>query len=130
MSRASMPSSAETGRDAVVAILVAIERACLDAEAAFVERRWPDVAASLTRQQELTAELGELFARAPDASPEGDDKIAQRVRGILAYRDDQLRRMSAYNSEVGRRLQSIGRVRKFSRSIGSGAKARLLDEQY
>jgi hypothetical protein len=125
-----MPSSADSAREAVVAVLVAIERSCLDAEAAFVERRWPDVAASLTRQDELTAELRELFASAPHTAPERDDKVAQRVRGILAYRDDQMRRMSAYHSEIGRRLQSIGRVRKFSRSIGTGAKARLLDAQY
>jgi hypothetical protein len=125
-----MPSSAEGAREAAVALLVAIERSCLDLEAAFVERRWAEANASLVRQHALTAELGRLFARAPETAPERDDKIAQRVRGILTYRDDQLRRVTAYNDEVSRRLQSIGRVRRFSRSIGSGAAARLLDGQY
>ena len=125
-----MPSSAESAREAVVAVLVAIERSCLDVDAAFVERRWEDVAASLATQEDLTAELGALFAGAPATAPQADEKIAQRVRGIIAYRDDQAARMHAYHAEVGRRLQSIGRVRKFSRSIGSGAKARLLDAQY
>jgi len=125
-----MPLSAEGAREAAVALLVAIERSCLDLEAAFVERRWSDVTASLARQNVLTVELGALFARAPEAAPERDDKIAQRVRGILTYRDDQLRRVAAYKDEVSRRLQSIGRVRRFSRAIGSGAAARLLDGQY
>ena len=122
-----MPSSAESARDAVVAALVAIERSCLDVDAAFVERRWSDVGASLREQERLTAELGRLIARAPAASPDADEKIAQRMRGILAYRDDQVARVQAYRADVGRRLDAIGRVRKFSRTIGSGAKARLLD---
>ena len=125
-----MPSSADPARDAAVAVLVAIERSCLDAEAAFVERRWPDVATSLQRQETLTGELRELFAHAPHVAPDRDDKIAQRVRGILAYRDDQLRRMTAYNAEIERRLDSIGKVRKFSRTIGSGARPTFFDGQY
>ena len=51
--------------------------------------------------------------------------------GILAYRDDQLRRLRAYHAEVGTRLNSIGRVNAFARSLGKSAHtARVLDGQY
>ena len=111
--------------------IIALERSCLDADAAIVERRWDDVGAALRAQGALTDELAALFAAAPHAAPDNDAKVAQRVRGILAYRDDQLRRLQAYRAEVGTRLNSIGRVNAFARSLGKRANsARLLDGQY
>jgi hypothetical protein len=53
------------------------------------------------------------------------------VNGILAYREDQLRRLTAYRDEVATRLSSIGKVNAFSRSFGKNAgAAQLLDMQY
>ena len=118
-----MHSSAEGARAAVADVIVALERSCLDAEAAFVERRWDDVERAFGAQSRLTGELGRLFADAPEAAPESDEKVALRVRGILVYRDDQLRRMRAYHEEVENRLLSIGKVRALSRSIGSGERS-------
>ena len=126
-----MPSSAEPARDAVVRAIIALERSCLDAESAFVERRWADVEAAFDRQTALTGDLGKLFAAAPEASPANDAKVARRVRGILAYRDDQLRRMRAYRDDVGTRLRSIGKVNALSRTLGRrAARGHLLDGQY
>ncbi len=126
-----MPSPANAARDGVVRTIIALERSCLDADAAIVERRWDDVGAALQAQGALTDELAALFAAVPDAAPDSDAKVAQRVRGILAYRDDQLRRLRAYHAEVGTRLNSIGRVNAFARSLGKRANsARLLDGQY
>ncbi|MBV9409845.1 MAG: hypothetical protein JO164_13540 [Candidatus Eremiobacteraeota bacterium] len=126
-----MPSSAEPARDTVVRTVIALERSCLDAESAFVERRWTDVDAAFERQAALTAQLAALFAASPETAPEQDAKVAQRVRGILAYREDQLRRMRAYRDDVGTRLDSIGKVNRFSRAIGRlQPTAHVLDEQY
>jgi hypothetical protein len=122
---------ADTARDDVVRTIIALERSCLDADAAIVERRWDDVGAALRAQSALTEELAALFDAAPHAAPGTDAKVEQRVRGILAYRDDQLRRLQAYHAEVGTRLNSIGRVNAFARSLGKRANAaRLLDGQY
>ena len=122
-----MPSPADAARDGVARTIVALERSCLDADAAIVERRWDDVGAALRAQAALTEELAALF----DAAPVDDAKVQQRVRGIIAYRDDQLRRLQGYHAEVGTRLQSIGRVNAFARSLGKRANAaRLLDGQY
>ncbi len=122
---------ADTARDDVVRTIIALERSCLDADAAIVERRWDDVGAALRAQAALTEELAGLFVAAPHAAPGNDAKVEQRVRGILAYRDDQLRRLQAYHAEVGTRLHSIGRVNAFARSLGKHANAaRLLDGQY
>ncbi len=126
-----MPSPADTARDGVARTIVALERSCLEADAAIVERRWDDVTDALSAQAALTQELAALFGAAPHAAPDNDPKVAQRVRGILAYRDDQLRRLQAYHAEVGTRLHSIGRVNAFSRSLGKRANAaRVLDGQY
>jgi hypothetical protein len=124
-------SSAEAARDAVVRAIIALERSCLDAESAFVERRWSDVEAAFGRQTALTGDLGHLFAAAPETAPANDAKVARRVHGILAYRDDQLRRMRAYHDDVAGRLRSIAKVKALSRSIGRrAAGGRLLDGQY
>ncbi len=121
-----MHSSADAGGAAVAEAIVALERSCLEAEAAFVERRWDDVERAFVAQARLTGELGRLFAGAPQSAPEHDPKVAQRVRGILVYRDDQLRRMRDYHAEIESRLLSIGKVRALSRSIGTGDRAGAL----
>ncbi len=126
-----MPSSADAALDAVVETVIALERSCLAADAALVERRWPDVDAAFRAQIDLTARLAELFEAAPETAPANDAKVAQRIRGILAYRDDQLRRLSSYRDDVAVRLSSIGKVNAFARSFGKhAASARLLDGQY
>lgn len=115
----------------VARTIVALERACLEADAALVERRWPDVDAAFGAQAELTAELGRLFAATPELAPANDAKVAQRLRGVLAYRDDQLRRLDAYRDELATRLTSIGKVNAFARSLGKRAVTpRLYDAQY
>ncbi len=113
-----MPSSADAARAAVARTIVALERACLDADAAFVERRWPDVQSALRAQVTLTAELGRLFADEPDVAPPQDAKVARRVQGVYAYREEQLRRMRAYRDDVRERLHTIGKINALSRSIG------------
>jgi hypothetical protein len=124
-------SPADAARDGVARTIVALERSCLDADAAIVERRWDDVGAALSAQAALTGELAALFDNAPHLAPAADAKVAQRVRGIVRYRDDQLRRLRAYHAEVGTRLHSIGRANAFARSLGKRANAaRLLDGQY
>ena len=113
-----MPSSAEAARDQIVDAILALERACLDAEAAMVERRAAGVDAALSAQTALTQRLGELFAANPAMTPDNDERVATRLRGVLAYRADQLRRLQSYRDEVGRRLESIGKVRALARTVG------------
>ena len=111
--------------------IIELERVCLAADAALVERRWRDVEDSFRTQAELTARLARLFASAPETAPANDAKVAARVRGILGYRDDQLRRLEAYRDEIAGRLSAIGKVNAFSRSFGKrGPAAQLLDGQY
>ena len=110
---------AEATRDAIVDTILDIERSCLEADAAIAERRWRDIDAAFAAQAALTQRLAELFAAAPQNAPAEDAKVAQRVRGILAYREDQLSRLQAYRDEVGLRLNSAGKLRALSRSIGA-----------
>jgi hypothetical protein len=126
-----MHSSADPALDAVVETIIALERSCLEADAALVEQRWDGVAAAFEAQSQLTARLGLLFGSAPHTAPARDAKVARRVQGILAYRDDQLRRLTAYRDGVAARLSAIGKVNAFARSFGKHAQAaHLLDGQY
>jgi hypothetical protein len=113
-----MPSSAEPALDAVVTTIIALERSCLAAESALAERNPNDVQVAFVEQMRLTAELARLFAAAPETAPANDAKVAQRLDGILAYRDGQLERLRTYRDTTVGRLESIGKVRAFSRSIG------------
>ena len=113
-----MPSSAESAREQIVTTILALERACLEAEAALVERRAAAFDAALTAQAALTQRLGQLFESAPSMAPGNDAQVAARLRGVLSYRDDQLRRLQLYRDETGRRLEAIAKVRAFARTIG------------
>ena len=128
-----MPSSAEeqgAAQQAVVESIIALERSCLAADAAIVERRWSDLDVVFADQQALTDRLVAIFFAVPEVSPERDARVMTRLRGVLAYRDDQLRRLRAYHEGVTERLRSLERMRRFSRSIGTHvAPARVLDAQ-
>lgn len=125
-----MPSSAEAARDAVVRAIIALERSCLEADAALVERRWDGFAAALDRQGALSAELAGLFAAQPALAPARDARVARRLRGVLAYRDDQLAKLQAQRDEIGRRLQALGKLRALARTVGRHAPpAALYDTQ-
>jgi hypothetical protein len=113
-----MPSSAEPARSVVVRTIIALERACLEAEEALVERRWRDVRKAFAAQRKLTDELTALFAAAPDVAPAADAKVAQRLRGVYAYRQEQMGRLESYRNSVGERLRTIGKMRELSRAVG------------
>jgi len=114
-----------------VRTIIELERVCLEADAALVEHRWPDVRASFAQQAELTARLAEHFETQPELAPANDPQVDRRVRGILTYRDDQLRRLQAYRDEVAGRLSAIGKLNAFARSLRKRqTPARLLDGQY
>ena len=124
-------SFADDPRERVVRVIIALERSCLGAEAAFVERRWPDVDAAFREQAALSDELRSLFEEFPETAGANDARVDQRLRGILRYRDEQLGRLIAYRDDVATRLSSIGKVNAFSRSLGKRAPgARLLDSTY
>jgi hypothetical protein len=112
-----MPPSAERGAEVVEAIL-ALERSCLAADAAIVERRWGDIKAAVDEQSRLTQRLAELFAQAPEYGPQ-DPRVQKRLTGVLAYREDQLRRLRAYRDEVGERLRTLAKLRAFRRGVGT-----------
>lgn len=113
-----MPPSADTKAEIVEAIL-ALERSCLEADTAFLERRWADVGVALGTQSALTDRLASLFEAAPELAPANEPRVRKRLLGVLAFRDDQLRRMRAYNEQVGERLRSIAKMRAYSRTIGT-----------
>jgi hypothetical protein len=125
-----MPPSADP-RAEIVETILALERSCLDADAALVERRWADFGTAMSAQSSLTDRLAALFDAAPRHAPDNDARVRKRLEGILAYRDDQLRRLRAYHEHVGERLRSIAKVRAFSRAVGAApVPARILNVEH
>ena len=99
-------------------VILALERSCLDADRALAEQRWDAMGAALAGQRALTEELAALFAAAPELSPQNDARVGGRVRGVLAFRDEQLRRLRNYNEDIGKRLRAGAKLRAMSRSLG------------
>jgi hypothetical protein len=100
------------------AILLEIEQACLAVDQVINQRRWPEFGPLWRAQKRLTNELEHAFWELPLGSPERQ-AAAKRVQRIVAYREAQLKRVKAYNAQIAKRLATIGRFRKFSKSFGS-----------
>jgi hypothetical protein len=112
-----MSLSAETQAEIVETIL-ALERSCLSADAALVERRWDDMRTAVSEQSRLTARLAALFAEAPEWG-RANPRVQKRLTGVLAYREDQLRRLCAYRDDVAGRLRSASKMRAFRLGVGT-----------
>ena len=121
---------AETPREEVIGTVIALERACLDADAALTEHRWNDVERAFAEQTRLTDALRLLFTETPELAPLRDARVAKRLRGVLRYREDQLRRLQAYRDELARRLSSVGKMRRLAQTMRrSAARASYVDNR-
>ena len=101
---------ARASRDAIVAL----ERSCLDAEAALVERRWTDVDARVSSagRADRTSST-RLFAAAPETAPANDAQgRAARARDPRVSRRSAARGCARITPSVATRLRSIGKVQR------------------
>jgi hypothetical protein len=114
--------------DEIRPLLDELEEACAQAEVALRARNWDGLRERLFDQRRVRQAIVNAVAASGeplDAVPDTE----KRLRAILRFRDDQLRRLTAYRNDVSERLQNTRRWRNATRSAqrGMGANGVLLE---
>jgi hypothetical protein len=97
-----------------------LERLCVELERSLVAGDWNAVGGALRS----TRRSMHAFLNAMDASSEHRDEafdkvINKRMRRVYDVREDQLTRLRTFNAEIGGRLQTLSKWKRFAGSIGS-----------
>ena len=109
-----------------VDLLVSLERECLTVDGAINQRAWDACEESWRRQRLLTHEL-DISLRESTLTPEESKAIKLRIDRLTAYRDGQLKRLKTFNENCAKRLTTIGRFRKYSKTVTTERHPSLLD---
>jgi hypothetical protein len=112
----------------IIETLAQFDASVAEADAALIARDWPQVDASLNTQHRLTHALANALEETRDARPQAfTDELNRRIRLISERRDDQLRRLMAFNHLVKQRLMVISRTREMRRGNVVEPPSRVLD---
>jgi hypothetical protein len=112
-------SSLQQLKERLGALLAELEEQCAQAEAALRARHWDALEVSFADQRRTRqAIVNELAAAACDAQTLPD--VYLRLQAILTFRDDQLRRLQAYRTEISRRLQVTRKWKDAAKSARRG----------
>jgi hypothetical protein len=124
-----LPSAEPRGAD-IVLLMNELERSVGAAEEALVVRDWPEVDGLLSRQRQLTIALRSVLEDTRLDRPVAfTNEVQRRAVAIFERREDQLRRLIAFNHAVGTRLSLIARSREIRRGYADDAsKPRILDD--
>jgi hypothetical protein len=114
---------------AAAVVLDDLERACVEADKALRDQRWTDCDAVWIAQRKLTHELEVAIRDLPIGSPDRKAVFA-RITRIAKYRDGQLRRLRAFHTQTGKRLATMERFRRFSKTVVEPRVSRLLDQTH
>lgn len=112
-------SSPQPLEQRLAAYLAELEEECAQAEVALRARKWGALEASMWNQRRIRqAIINDLAAekRALQTMPEAFN----RLQAIFTFRNDQLRRLTAYRAEVSRRLQITRKWKDATRSAMRG----------
>jgi hypothetical protein len=109
-----------------VELIVALERECLTVDRAIAERKWPVCEASWRAQRLLTHEL-DISLSENTLTPEEGAAVKRRLDRLTKYRDEQLKRLKAFNEKCAARLTNISRFRSFSKNVSRERSSSLLD---
>jgi hypothetical protein len=100
-------------------LLSEFEEECAQGEVALRGRKWDELRRIMFNQGRLRqAIINDLAAEQADvrAMPE----VFTRLQAIFTFRNDQLRRLTAYRTEVSRRLQITRKWKDAARSARRG----------
>jgi hypothetical protein len=100
-------------------LLAELEEQCAQAEVALRGRKWKELEQSFFDQRRIRqAIVNELAAAECDVRTLPD--VFGRLQAIFTFREDQLRRLKAYQTEVSRRLQLTRKWKDAARSARHG----------
>jgi hypothetical protein len=112
----------------MVRIIVEFERSVAAAEPALLDHDWKKVGALLSDQRRLTHALANALEETQAYRPQAfTDEVNRRIRGISDRREDQLRRLIAFNHLVHSRLTMMARAREMRRGSADVAPPRIVD---
>lgn len=101
-------------------LLADLEEHCAQGEVALRRRDWQRLEQSMFDQRRIRqAIVNELAAAECDVRALPD--VFARLHAIFTFREDQLRRLTAYRAEVSRRLQITRKLRDVARSARRAA---------
>ena len=113
-------SSPPSPEEVLAPLLDELESACAEAEVALRARDWAALALSFANQRRIRqAVVNELAALGfgQDAPP---PDARRRLEVVFAFRNDQLRRLTAYRNEVSAQLQRARKWKDITRSARAG----------
>ncbi|HTX02453.1 MAG TPA: hypothetical protein VMD07_02135 [Candidatus Acidoferrales bacterium] len=100
-------------------LLAEFEEECAQAEVALRARKWDVLRTVMFNQGKIRqAIINELAAERADIRTMPD--VFTRLQAIFTFRGDQLRRLTAYRTEVSRRLQLTRKWKDATRSARRG----------
>jgi len=110
-------------------LLAEFEEQCAQAEAALRAREWPKLEQSLFEQRRIRQGIVNELAAAEMDVREVPDVFA-RLQAIFTFRNDQLRRLTAYRAQVSKQLQITRKWKDAARSAryGTGPAPRLISK--
>ena len=108
-----MQPSADPARgalEAVAAEVNALERLCLDIDAAVTARDWARLDAAIAGSRKAMHAFENAMAIAIPYRDEAFDRaVFARLQQIYAYRHERLEAVQAYHDEIGDRLRQLSR---------------------
>lgn len=110
-------------------LLAELEEECAQAEAALRSREWAKLKQSLFEQRRTRqAIVNELAAAKSDARTLPD--VFTRLQAIFTFRNDQIRRLTAYRAQVSKQLQITRKWKDAARSarFATGPAPRLISK--
>jgi nitrogen-specific signal transduction histidine kinase len=93
-----------------------LEELCSEAERVLVARDWDALMSTLADQRRIIQALTNMVAATAGQRTEEFDRAAnKRVRRILAFRENQLKRLETFRDSVRGRLQLISKAKQVGR---------------
>ncbi len=124
----SLPS-ADPRAAQIIRLIGDLEASVEAAEPALATRDWEFVEERLSEQHRLTHAIANLLAETADIRPAAfTAELDRRVARVKERRDDQLRRLMAFNHAIKSRLSMIARSREMRRvHVSSHSPSRIID---
>jgi hypothetical protein len=104
--------------EAIRAEVTELERLCARGEQLFMKRDWTAFDQTMLDQRRVTHGIAVQMSEAASLrTPEFDEEVAKRLRIVLNFREDQLKRLSQYRGKISERLGVLGRWKQMARSL-------------
>lgn len=104
--------------ESILAEVSELERLCAHAERLFMKREWAAFDQTMVDQRRVTHGIEVQMSEAASVrTPAFDEEVAKRLRIVLNFREDQLKRLGQYRGKISERLGVLGRWKQMARTL-------------